>query len=73
METYEIVRYYENINRKSRVIQRGLSLEQARAWCNDPETSSMTAKAPKGCGGNTAKIDRWHDAQKHWFDGFRKS
>jgi hypothetical protein len=40
--TYKIVRgYYKSYSR--RTIKRGLSLEQARAHCSDPETSSRTA------------------------------
>lgn len=71
--TYNIRRFYENPNRDSRVVQRGLSLEQAKKWCNDPETSSYTAKAPKGCEGNEKKIERWHEKNKHWFDGFERA
>lgn len=71
--TYEIVRFYENKEKQNRVRQRGLSLEQAKKICADPETSSMTAKAPKGCEGNEKKIKRWHEKQKHWFDGYRIS
>lgn len=71
MKTYEIIRFYENPDRKPTVLQHGYSLEQARAYCDDPETSSMTAKYPKGCGGDEKKIARWHEKQKHWFVGFR--
>ncbi len=72
MATYEIVRYYED-DRRPRVMQRGLSEEQARKWCNDPETSSYTAKAPRGCEGKEKRIDKWHDEKRHWFDAFRKA
>lgn len=67
-ETYKIIKFFED--GRQRVIRRGLDLEQARQICNDPETSSMTAKKPRGCAGNEAQIERWHDAQKHWFYGF---
>lgn len=67
-ETYKIIKFYEDGRR--RVIRRGLDLEQARQICNDPETSSMTAKKPLGCAGDEVLIERWHDAQKHWFYGF---
>ena len=42
MESYKIVRHYFNTNTK-RVVERGLSLEQAQAHCKNPETSSRTA------------------------------
>lgn len=48
----------------------GYTLEQARKYCSDPETSSKTAKPPLGCGGDPKKIERWHKLQKHWFCGF---
>lgn len=67
---YNIVRFYEN-GRKPRVMRRGLTLKQAQEHCNDSETSSMTAK--KACNGNKKAIERWHEAQKHWFDGFREA
>ena len=31
------------MNASNRVLQRGLTLEEAQAWCRDPETSSMTS------------------------------
>ena len=38
-EKYNIVRFYApQLNRKSRVIKKGLSLEQAQKHCNDPKT-----------------------------------
>lgn len=72
MTTYKIVRFYENTPGYRRIIKRGLTIEQAKAHCNDPETSSMTAKSPRGCGGNEAKIAKWHEQQRHWFDGFEE-
>ncbi|MBQ3946017.1 MAG: hypothetical protein II670_10490 [Alphaproteobacteria bacterium] len=72
-DTYNIRRFYENENRDSRIVQQDLTLEQARRWCNDPETSSYTAQPPKGCGGDEEKIQRWHDKKKHWFDGFERA
>ena len=66
----KIVRFYENDERRCRVIKHGLTLEETKEWCNDPETSSYTAQPPHGCGGDEAKIARWHKKKKHWFDGF---
>lgn len=72
METkYEIVRFYED-DRANRVVKRGLSREEAQAWCQDPETSSMSASKPRGCANDPEMIERWHEQQKHWFDGWRE-
>ena len=39
METFRIVRSYNpNLNRSSRTIKRGLTLEQAQAHCSHPDT-----------------------------------
>ena len=71
MKTYSIVRFYENPNKKPTVLQRGYDLEQARAYCDDPRLSSLTAQYPKGCNGDKKKIAEWHKKQKHWFVGFK--
>jgi hypothetical protein len=44
------------------VINSGLTLEQAQAHCNDPETSSSTAKSPAA-----RQRTRTHG---EWFDGY---
>lgn len=69
---YEIVKFYQTNEKLPYVVQRNYSLEEARAYCDDPESSSMTAKPPKGCGGDQAKILKWHELQKHWFLGYRE-
>jgi hypothetical protein len=51
-------------------MRRGLTLEQARKHCDDPETSSISAAKPKGCANDERKIELWHEKQKHWFDGY---
>ncbi len=76
-EQYTVVRFYQN-DRRPRIIKRGLTLEEAQKHCNDPETSSKTARAPRGCMNakgqiNMAKWQRWNDLQKHWFDGYERS
>lgn len=59
--TYSIIRYYKN-GHKSRIMETDLSLGEAAAWCNDPETSSRTA---------TSKEAEEHTKQYgEWFDGF---
>lgn len=69
-ELYNIIRFYEAPDRRSRVMRRGLTLEQARKHCDDPETSSISAAKPKGCANDERKIELWHEKQKHWFDGY---
>lgn len=60
--TYKIVRYYQRA--KPRVIARGLTLDEAQAHCNDPETSSATC---------TGSGERAH-TRSHgpWFDGYTR-
>lgn len=60
-ERYKIVRYYYRDSRK-RVIDRGLTLEQAQKHCQDPETSSKTA--------TSAKARRLTQQRGPWFDGY---
>ena len=55
MTTYKIVRFY-NDDRRNRTVMTGLSLKEARAWCEDPETSSKTAENSSIKG--------------EWFEGF---
>lgn len=56
--SYKILRFYrDDEERNGTVIETGLSLEQAKAWCDDPETSSDTATDP----------DLSHGP---WFDGW---
>lgn len=69
-ELFSVYRFKEN-GSKPKLQKSGLTLDQARAWCNDPETSSKTAKQPRGCGGKESTIERWHTTQRHWFDGYR--
>ena len=47
---YKIIRFYtrdsgDTVTR--RTIKKGLSYEEARAHCNDPETSATTATGPR--------------------------
>lgn len=73
-EIYKIVRFYQN-ERKPRTIAKNLTLEAAQKWCNDPETSSKTAKSPRGCGTGrwqARNIENWNKLQKHWFDGYER-
>ena len=62
MTTYKIVRGYMHGGR--RVIETGLTLEQAQEHCSDPETSSRT------CTGSKAKART--KAKGPWFDGYEE-
>jgi len=59
--TYKIVRHfagdYPNVT-----MLTGLTLKEAKSWCNDPETSSTTCKHP-----NSLEITERFGP---WFDGF---
>lgn len=62
--SYQIVRHYFNSYRK-RIIRRGLTLEEAQAHCNDPETSSKTCQRPE----NKRRTRRYGP----WFDGYTEA
>lgn len=62
MSLYKIVRYYERGSR--RTIESGVTLEEAQAHCNDPETSSKTCT-------NRAGRERTRKMGA-WFDGYVK-
>ncbi len=62
-ESYKVVRLYYSL-RRPRTMARGMTLEEAQAWCNDPETSSETA--------TSAKARRHTAAYGKWFDGYDK-
>lgn len=70
-QLYNIVRFGQNGNRTT--IERYVTLEEAREICNDPDTSSHTARKPQGCDGDEAMIERWNEKEKHWFYGFEKA
>ncbi len=61
---YRIVRHYFKGNRTKRVIDSGLTLEEAQAHCNDSETSSSTCL--------TAERRRYTARVGQWFDGYEE-
>ncbi len=61
--SYKIVRYFRG-DYTPRIIKRGLSLEEALAHCNDPETSSETA-------GSREALALTREFG-FWFDGYRE-
>jgi hypothetical protein len=39
--TYSIIRiYHPDLNKASRIVKKGLSLEEAQAHCSDPSTAT---------------------------------
>ena len=62
---YRIIRFYESANIRRRIIDTGLTLEQAKAHCSDPETSSSTCTTAAGKA-RTKRLGRW-------FDGYEES
>lgn len=64
-DTYKIVRSYFNYAKyPRRTIATGLTLEEAQAHCQDPETSSSTCRK--------AKNVRRARERGPWFDGYEK-
>src|SRR5262245_9615235 len=61
-DRYKIVRFFADPERDREVITRGLTLEQAQAHCNSPETSSSTATS-------AAALERTGQVGD-WFDGY---
>lgn len=58
MTTYKIIRFFAD-GRDRKTIKRGLTLDEAQRWCNDPQTSSQTATKSRRKKYNT-----------EWFDGY---
>jgi hypothetical protein len=61
-ETYKIVRTY--LHYDARTLATGLTLDEAQAWCRDPETSSSTATKAV----NVRRTER----MGHWCDDYEK-
>lgn len=61
---YDVVRFYRSAGIRSRVIAEAVTLTEAQRHCNDPETSSTTARGRVA----RARTRRLGD----WFDGYRK-
>lgn len=58
--TYRVVRFYESAAIRRRIIATGLTLDEAQAHCQDPETSSSTATG-KVAKARTRRLGRWFD------------
>lgn len=61
MTKYKIVRCYRDAGIRQRTMRTGLTLEQAQAHCNDPETSSRTATG-KAANATTRRVGDWFDS-----------
>jgi hypothetical protein len=64
MTTYKILRFFEDDEIGPCLIRGGLTLEQAQAHCNDPETSSRTATGELG----RSLTERFGP----WFEGYEE-
>jgi len=58
--SYRIVRFYLNAGMRRRVIDTGLTLEEAQDHCKDPDSSSSTCSSKTGCA-RTRKVGAWFD------------
>ncbi len=61
---YKVVRVYKDAEIRRRTIKTGLSLEQAQAHCQGPETSSRTCTTS-----NAKRRTRLHG---EWFDAYEE-
>jgi hypothetical protein len=59
MGTYKIVRFFRH---RKKTIKTGVTLEEAQAHCEDPESSYSTAKSPEA--------KRRIRERGAWFDGY---
>lgn len=64
MDTYEIVCFFADPRKERFTVESGLTLEEAKERCADPETSSKTCTTPEG-----EERTRLHG---DWFYGFTK-
>lgn len=58
--SYNIVRFYRDANRRRRIIQERVTLDEAQAHCCDPETSSSTCTSAAGRA-RTRRLGPWFD------------
>lgn len=62
MTRYKVRRMYFSPEWPTRTIKSGLTLEEAQAHCNDPETSSSTA--------TSSRARKRTEQRGPWFDGY---
>lgn len=61
--TYQVVRFFADFDDQV-IVAEGLTLEEAKAHCSDPEASSITAKGSEA----VKRTERCGP----WFEGFRE-
>lgn len=61
-QTYRIRRFYQRPDEPPETVREGLTLAEAQAHCEDPETSSTTCKSAEG--------KRRTAEHGPWFDGY---
>lgn len=61
---YSIVRYFRDRSDMNVVLVEGLTLEEAKKRCSDPETSSNTCTLPQ-----MKQLTKLHGP---WFDGYKE-
>lgn len=59
-ERYRILRFYFEDRPPTKIVDRGLTLEEAQKHCCDEETSSSTCKGEDGLN-ETEKFGKWFD------------
>lgn len=64
MTTYQVIRFYADEIFSAETVRTGLTLAQAQAVCNDPETSSRTARGPAALAMTAERGE--------WFCGYRR-
>ena len=64
MTTYKIIRGFFSDDFDNEVIETDLTLEEAKAHCGDPETSSRTCTEPH--------LVAMTEERGPWFDGFEE-
>lgn len=64
MSTYKIIRFFADINVGAKIVEEGLTLEDAQEHCGDKETSSEACTTQEG-------IDRTNKYGT-WFDGYEE-
>lgn len=62
MTTYNVKRMFFDDRYPSEIVATGLTLEEAREHCQDPETSSRTCTDPK--------LVALTEERGPWFDGY---
>ena len=65
VDMYKIVRHYFRDDQSNRTVKSGLTLDEAQAHCQDPETSSSTC---------TKAVNKRRTRERgEWFDGYTET